>query len=35
MTSGNIQLGPAPNRILEAEEYSLQADEVAGEENTA
>jgi hypothetical protein len=32
MTSGNIQMGP--DRILEAEEGSLQANGVAGEENT-
>ena len=28
MTSGNVQLGPDPDRILEAEEDSLRADEV-------
>lgn len=34
MTSGNVQLGPDPDRILEgfeAEEDSLRADEVSGE----
>ncbi len=38
MTSGNVQLGPDPDRIfedLEAEEDSLQADEVSREGDPA
>ncbi len=35
MTSGNVKPGPDPDRILEAEEDSLQADEVSREGDPA